>query len=263
MKLFTIFGNPVHHSKSPIIHNSVFYKFGLNYRYTRTFLEDGSKIREKFFELGLDGANVTVPHKEIAYEICDEVVGIAKKIKAVNTIIRKGSKLIGYNTDAQGFMDSIRDFENVKKVLILGAGGTAKALTHIMLENNIKVTIINRSENRLEKFKDLNVEAYTWEDFKVSKVDLVVNTTSAGLVDDTYPVLKFDSIEEILKNSRYAVDVIYKRTPFLRVAESLNLITRDGGQMLIGQGVLANQLFTNFEISKNQITETMLPSFYL
>ena len=263
MKLFTIFGNPVHHSKSPLIHNSVFNEFGLNYRYTRTPLEDGYKIRDKFFELNLDGANITVPHKEIAYEICDEVVGIAQKIKAVNTIIRKGSRLIGYNTDAQGFLDSISNFEDLKKVLILGAGGTAKAITNILLEQNLDVTVINRSEGRLEAFQDLNVKNYTWDNFKVGKVDLVVNTTSAGLTDNKLPILKYDTVSEVLKNSRYAVDVIYKKTPFLRLAESLNLEVKDGGEMLIYQGILANEHFTDFKIPKEEITKSMFKAFYL
>lgn len=263
MKLFTLFGNPVSHSKSPLIHNSVFNEFGLNYRYTRTHIEDGYQIRDKFFELNLDGANVTVPHKEIAYEICDEVVGIAKKVKAVNTIIRRGSRLIGYNTDAQGFLDSISMFEKIKKVLILGAGGTAKAITSILLENNFDITVINRSQGRLQSFEDLNVKTYTWDDFRVSKVDLVINTTSAGLTDNKLPILKYDTLTEVLKNSRYAVDVIYKTTPFLRLAESLNLKIKDGSEMLIYQGVLANQYFTDFKIHKEKITEVMFKAFYL
>ena len=73
MKLFSIFGNPVTHSKSPIIHNSVFQKFAPDCRYTRTLVKDGEELKDIYQELNLSGISVTVPHKEIAYQLCDEV----------------------------------------------------------------------------------------------------------------------------------------------------------------------------------------------
>ena len=136
-KLFAIFGNPVSHSRSPLMHNHVFKRLGFDACYTRVHLEDGSQLKETFLALGLSGANITVPHKEAAFKACDEVRGFAKEIGVVNTIVNEEGRLIGYNTDADGFLFSIGDFKNIKKVLLIGAGGTAKALAKkFMLERS-------------------------------------------------------------------------------------------------------------------------------
>ena len=126
-KLYAIFGNPVKHSRSPLMHNHVFKNLHVDSCYTRIHLLDGEKLKETFFAQKLSGANITVPHKEAAFKACDEVRGFAKEIGVVNTIVNENGKLIGYNTDADGFLFSIQEFENIKKVLIIGAGGTAKA----------------------------------------------------------------------------------------------------------------------------------------
>ncbi|PHS57966.1 MAG: shikimate dehydrogenase [Sulfurimonas sp.] len=262
-KLFAIFGNPVSHSRSPIMHNCVFKNLNYNASYTRVHLLDGSKLRDTFFKLGLSGANITVPHKEAAYEACDEVRGFASTVGVVNTLINEDGKLIGYNTDADGFMYAIKEFEHIKNILVLGAGGTSKALVSRFLQENIKVTVVNRSKSRLSYFKDLNITSYTWENFKLSKYDLVVNTTSAGLKDENLPCPK-DMINEILDSSSYVADVIYgKLTPFLHLAQKKNITYKDGADMLLGQGILANELFVNFELNKKDIKVQMAKSFLL
>ena len=260
-KLFSIFGNPVSHSRSPLMHNCVFKHLNYKACYTRTLLEDGAKIKETFFALGLDGANVTVPHKESAYAACDEVRGFAKKIGVVNTLMNENGKLIGYNTDADGFIYAISEFKNIKNILILGAGGTAKALCQKFLEEDLHVNILNRSKNRLEYFKTLPCKCYTWENFKIVNYDLVINTTSAGLKDENLPAPK-KIIEDILHNTRYVADVIYgKLTPFLQLAQEKKLTCKDGSDMLLGQGVLANELFCNFTCKKEDIKREMQKSF--
>ena len=260
-KLFSIFGNPVSHSRSPLMHNNVFKNLNVKACYTRTLLEDGSKLKETFFALGLSGANVTVPHKENAYAACDEVRGFAKKIGVVNTLINENGKLIGYNTDADGFMYAINDFKNIKNILILGAGGTAKALAQKFLEEGLHVSILNRSAARLSYFENLDCKCYTWENFVLKQYDLVVNTTSAGLKDENFPAPK-EIIENILNHTRYVADAIYgKTTPFLQLAKEKQLTCKDGADMLLGQGVLANELFCNFELDKKAIKTQMQKSF--
>ena len=93
--MFLIFGNPVKHSKSPLMHNYFFKKEGIDECYGRYCLENGSEIIDKFKELKIKGANVTVPHKEDAFRLCDEVRGVAKEIRAVNTLVKEGDKIIG------------------------------------------------------------------------------------------------------------------------------------------------------------------------
>jgi shikimate dehydrogenase len=262
MKLFTIFGDPVSHSKSPIIHNSVFLKFNLNYRYNRTLLKDSSNLRDLYFELGLSGASITVPHKETAFKICDEARGTAKEIQAVNCFVTEGDKIIGYNTDIDGFLDSIADFTNISKVLIIGAGGTARALTVGFLNKNYDIEIVNRSRERLLNFSNFNIKLSDWNNFEPSNYDLVVNVSSAGLKDESLPIDK-KTLIDIFKNSKYAVDVIYKKTAFLKLAEEMGLQTRDGSMMLVYQGVRANLLFTDGKISREDIQKEMILAYNL
>ncbi|WP_455755752.1 shikimate dehydrogenase [Sulfurimonas sp.] len=261
MKLFAIFGDPVSHSRSPLMHNSVFKNLNYKACYTRVHLKDGSKLRDTFFNLGLSGVNITVPHKEAAYEACDEIRGFASKVGVVNTIINENGKLIGYNTDADGFMFAIEEFGHVENVLILGAGGTAKALASRFLQDNINVDVINRSEGRLSYFKDIGCTCHTWDNFKSKKYDLVVNTTSAGLKDEELPA-PLEIIESVLNNTNFVADAIYgKLTPFLKLAQSKNITFKDGADMLLGQGVLANELFVNQELNKEDIKKHMQRSF--
>jgi shikimate dehydrogenase len=263
MKLFTIFGNPVSHSRSPLMHNSVFKNCNYPACYTRTHLEDGSCLRETFFRLKLSGANVTVPHKEAAFKACDEVRGFANKVGVVNTIVEENGKLIGYNTDADGFMYAIEEFGKVQNILILGAGGTAKALAAKFLEEDIAITILNRSAGRLEFFKTIGCETYTWEDFQLSSYDLLVNTTSAGLKDEALPASK-EMIISLLDATQYVADAIYgKLTPFLAMAKAKKLPYKDGADMLLGQGVLANELFCKQQLPKESIKKEMQKSFLL
>ncbi len=263
MKLFSIFGNPVSHSRSPLMHNSVFKNLNYNASYTRTHLEDGSKLKETFFSLGLSGANVTVPHKEDAYNACDEVRGFAKNVGVVNTLINENGKLIGYNTDADGFMYAIEEFKNIKKILILGAGGTAKALASRFMQDTIQVTVINRSEGRLAYFEELGCKCYSWDSYKTTTYDLVVNTTSAGLKDEELPAPQ-EMINDILNHTSFVADAIYgKLTPFLQLAKEKNITYKDGADMLLGQGILANELFVNFELEKKDIKKYMQQSFSL
>jgi len=262
MKLFSIFGDPVSHSRSPLMHNCVFKHLNYDACYTRTHLKDGSKLRETFLKLNLSGANITVPHKEEAYKACDEIRGFAKTVGVVNTIVNEDGKLIGYNTDADGFMYAIKEFKDIQNILVLGAGGTAKALVSRFIQDGINVNVLNRSASRLESFKDL-ATCMTWDNFELKNYDLVVNTTSAGLKDDYLPA-PADIIEKVLNNTSFVADVIYgKLTPFLQLAKEKNITYKDGSDMLLGQGVLANELFVNHELKTQDIKTYMSKSFEL
>jgi shikimate dehydrogenase len=263
MKLFSIFGDPVSHSISPLMHNLAIRELNLDACYTRVHLKDGDKLRETFFKLLLDGANITVPHKEQAYRQCDEIRGIAKKIKAVNTIVRKDDKLIGYNTDALGFYESIKEFGLVKNALIIGAGGTAKAIAIILRQNQVAVEILNRSKNRLDFFINEGFDTHTWDDSINKSYDLVINTTSAGLENEILPAPE-KLLDQIFLTAKYAVDVIYnKKTPFLKKALSYSLPVKDGADMLLYQGAIAFNLFYDEKFSLAQIAKHMKQTMIL
>ena len=261
MKLFAIFGDPVHHSRSPLMHNHVFSTLGFNGCYTRVHLTDGEQLRTLFFKLGLSGANITVPHKEAAFKACDEIRGFANEVGVVNTIIEENGQLIGYNTDADGFMVSIEPFGPVRNVLILGAGGTARALAMKFHQAGIGTTVLNRSEGRLASFAAQGLRTHTWESIKPGAYDLIVNTTSAGLEDDALPA-PAELLEALLNDCRYAADAIYgKVTPFLALCQAKGIPFKDGSDMLLGQGVLANELFTSGRYDRETIQQVMKESF--
>lgn len=265
--LFAIFGNPVSHSKSPLMHNLSFQGLGFDGCYTRYLLEDGSKLKETFFSLGLKGINITVPHKEYAYSACDELDPFAKKVGAVNTIVEKKGKLYGYNTDAPGFLKAISEFKEIKKVLFLGAGGTAKSTSVILKEAGYAVTVINRSEGRLAYFKNGGFETYTFEDFlshtSSNSYDLIINMTSAGLEDDSLPAPK-EILDKVIPTAKACVDVIYgKETPFLKLAKSYDKPTKDGSDMLLYQGIIAFEYFTDHNYTFNEIKTHMQKAFIL
>ena len=262
-EIFAIFGNPVSHSKSPLMHNLAFQGLGYNACYTRYLLHDGSKLKETFLKLGLKGVNVTVPHKEEAFLACDVLDAFAEKIGVVNTIVEHNGKLHGYNTDAPGFLRAISEFKEVKTVLFLGAGGTAQSTSSILRDEGYEVTLLNRSEGRLEKYKNDGFETYTFDTFNPNVYDLVINMTSAGLEDDALPAPK-EILDKVIPTAKACVDVIYgKETPFLKLAKSYGKPTKDGSDMLLYQGIIAFEYFTHHAYTFDEIKPVMQKAFIL
>ena len=264
MQLFTIFGNPVSHSKSPLMHNLAFNGLGYDGVYTRYQLKVGSQLKKKFLELDISGANITVPHKESAFEACDELDEFAQKVGSVNTIVKKEGKLYGYNTDAPGFLKAISEFKEIKSVLFLGAGGTAQSTSIVLRDAGYEVTLLNRSTKRLERYQKEGFKTFTFENFERNEpFDLIVNMTSAGLEDDSLPC-PIEILENIVPSSKACVDVIYgKETPFLKFAKNQNKLTKDGSDMLLYQGIIAFEYFTKHQYSFDEIKPYMQQAFNL
>ena len=256
MKIFAVFGDPIAHSVSPRLHNKAIADLALDALYTRVLLKDGNELINKFRSLKLNGANVTLPHKEFALNLADDASETARKIGSANTLVLKNEKIYAYNTDAPGFLKAISNFKEAKSAIILGAGGTANALAYALRSQNIDVCILNRSKARLDKFKD-HYECFSWDDYKEHKFDLVVNSTSAGLKDDLLPAPK-EILDGILKSAKFAFDVIYgKQTPFLKETKRQNLACKDGADMLLYQAVLALNLFYNSSLDEKRIEVSM------
>ena len=260
MKIFAVFGNPVSHSISPRLHNAALGELGLSREalYTRYELTDGSRLISKFKELKLSGANVTVPHKEAALTQCDALDETAAKIGSVNTLVSRGGKIYGHNTDAPGFLRAIESFGEIKSALVLGAGGTAKAVAYALKSRGVRVCVLNRSEKRLANFAEY--ENFSWAnfaEFKGGKFDLVVNTTSAGLKDENLPA-PTELLHPIFDEAKFAFDVIYgKKTPFLNLAAASRLTHKDGLDMLLFQAALALNLFFDGSLDETKIENAM------
>ena len=260
MKILAVFGNPVSHSISPRLHNAALGELGLSREalYTRYELTDGSRLISKFKELKLSGTNVTVPHKEAALAQCDVADETAIKIGSVNTLVSRSGKIYGHNTDAPGFLRAIESFGEIKSALVLGAGGTAKAVAYALKSRSVRVCVLNRSEKRLANFAEY--ENFSWSnfaEFKGSKFDLVVNTTSAGLKDENLPA-PAELLRPIFNEAKFAFDVIYgKKTPFLNLASANGLRHKDGSELLLFQAALALNLFFDGSLDKTKIENAM------
>ena len=260
MKIFAVFGNPVSHSISPRLHNAALGELGLSREalYTRYELADGSRLISKFKELKLSGTNVTVPHKEAALAQCDVADETAIKIGSVNTLVSRSGKIYGHNTDAPGFLRAIESFGEIKSALVLGAGGTAKAVAYALKSRGVRVCVLNRSEKRLANFAEY--ENFSWAnfaEFKGGKFDLVVNTTSAGLKDENLPA-PAELLRPIFNEAKFAFDVIYgKKTPFLNLASANGLRHKDGSELLLFQAALALNLFFDGSLDKTKIENAM------
>ena len=243
-----LLGHPVSHSLSPAIHNAAFKALGLPHKYS---LRDvtAEKLAEAVGSLRGEtalGANVTVPHKEQAMRLVDELGDEARVIGAVNTIARTGSRLVGHNTDAYGFEQAIAPIPVAGRVLLLGAGGAARACLHVLLRLGHDVAIANRTRARAEDLAQVMVvegRRARVVDWPVAgdalDADVAVNATSLGLHGE-------DPLEGIaLPPAVVDIVAIAGATPLVRRArQAQDVIVVDGLSTLLHQAVRAFELWT-------------------
>jgi len=239
-----IFGWPVGHSRSPRLHGYWLEKHGIDGAYIPL------PVRPEHFHdsvcglmrAGFAGANVTIPHKIAAFDACDTVDEIAQRAGAVNTLTFGEGKITGTNTDGWGFMANLRAHGVDPKagpVLLLGAGGGARAIAAALLAEGIAVTISNRTATRAEQFvRDLPGPAIVpWEqrDAAVADHALVVNTTALGM--EGKEPLRLD-LSRAARGTAVA-DIVYVPldTPLLRDATARGLTAVEGLGMLLYQGI--------------------------
>ncbi|WP_163555429.1 shikimate dehydrogenase [Helicobacter suis] len=259
MRLFGVFGNPIAHSKSPLLHNAVFLRFEQKLKFKGSYhpllLDKNANLKEKFLELGLSGANITTPFKEKAFICSDVVKGVAQEIGAVNTWVLEGGQIVGYNTDVEGFLYPLKN-QTLQSALILGAGGSARAIVHALLSCHVQVEMLNRSTPKLDYFKALGLNCFTPQDFKIKPYDLLVNTTTAGLKEPSLPC-NVEILKALFERATLAYDLIYQHTPFLNLAKQKGLITLDGKAMLIAQAALSFLYFCDHKLPFEVILQTM------
>lgn len=247
-----VVGHPVKHSRSPIIHGYWLEQFGINGRYDRYDVkpEDFSHFVKTLSEQGLQGVNVTIPHKEAAFLALDEATERARRLKAANTLWFENGKLWGDNTDSIGFLANLDQGHpgwdiNAKSALILGAGGAARAIIAGLQERNIeKITIVNRTRERAEELALMSggqVAIAEWSkvSFQLESADLVVNTTSLGMSGQPDLDLSLDP----LGRNALVTDIVY-------VPLETNLLKQArlrGNPVVDGLGMLLHQAVPGFE----------------
>lgn len=271
MQQFGVIGNPISHSLSPIIHNFLFSHLGIKAFYQKIYVPHLEKLNGVLDSL--DGANITLPYKEEVFGICDEVMGIAKEIGAVNTIVNRDQKKYGFNTDALGFWKCVENL-GIRNALILGAGGSAKAIAVMLQKMGVEVDVYAKNKLRHLFFIQRQIKVNAKIDLK--DYDLLINATSAGLITDDLPVPE-KILKELFCRSRYLFDVIYpsdsrmnsidsfldffvhrKATPLIAYAQSYSIQTMDGLEMLLFQALLAFEIF----FSKQYSFEELRALFY-
>lgn len=273
-KILCVIGHPIGHSMSPTMHNAVIDDLKLDYIYIAFDVHPDllEKAVDGFKALGIKGINVTIPHKINVMQYLDEIDPLAIKIGAVNTIKNEDGRLIGKNTDALG---AKRALINVgcrlrsKKILILGAGGAARAIAFSLAEEAKEIVILNRTvkkaqnlaQNIIEhskviiKGKHLNQQNIK-EELKDSNI--LINTTSVGMKPQEDPVLV---PKEVLHSDLFVFDVIYNplETRLLEDAKKMGCKILGGLDMLVNQGASAFEWWTgkkpNRLLMKNRIIE--------
>lgn len=256
-ELVGVFGDPVDGNPTGVVEEAGFAAAGLNYRYItcRVAVEDLSAAMRGMRAMGMKGVNLTMPHKIAVLDELDELSQAARIIGAVNTVVRRGDRLIGENTDGKGFVKSVRDAQiplEGRVVTILGAGGAARAIgVECALAGAGKIIVINRNIQRGEELvrtisENTSAEAafIPWSGAAEipEETQILINATCVGLHPDVNacPDVRYEGIRADMS----VCDVVFNpaKTVFLRRAEER------GARILTGLGMLVNQAALNFEL---------------
>lgn len=265
-EIYGIIGNPVAHSRSPVMHNTVLALLNRNGVYlpfevndVGTFISDFVRPETKQFDWQVRGLSVTIPHKLAVMPYMDSIDTVAKAIGAVNTIVVENKKLIGYNTDVTGAMKPLEEMTEVRgaRVAVLGAGGSARAICYGLSERGADVTIFARDVQKASplatefKAKICALDTFTGE------ADIIVNCTPIGMHHHSEGQSPVPA--SCLKRVQLVYDLIYtpKETVLLCNAKAAGCQTLGGLAMLIGQAVEQVRLWTGVAVTAETIWQTV------
>lgn len=272
--VYGVIGNPIGHSLSPDMHEAAFKELNIEGTYVAFEVREDQLKRaiDGVRGLGISGMNVTIPHKVEVMKYLDEIDPLAEKIGAVNTIDHKDGKLVGYNTDGEGYLQALLPIlpKPLKgmRVLILGAGGAAKGVAISLALHGVKeLSISNRTVSKADALAEecssithSSSMPITLAQARLTEFDLIVNTTSIGMTPnvDQMPL----SLEMIARGVVVS-DLIYTpfKTRWLRDAEARGAIVQNGLDMFVNQGALAFEKWTGKdaprEIMKKKVIEKL------
>ena len=252
-KTYAVIGDPIDHSLSPNIHNAAFRHSKLDHTYIAYKIPAGELAAgiEALKAIKIAGFNVTIPHKIEMMKFLDEMDTTCKVIGAVNTVLNENGKLKGYNTDMIGFLDPIKKKNFTIKnsqVLLLGAGGAARAIITAMIkEKASKISIVNRTQENANKLADFakkiggNVDTISIQEANklITDYKFIINSTSIGMRNEPSPI----STENIGKNS-IVYDIVYHpiNTDLIKKSKE------NGATIIYGYEMLLSQAACSFEI---------------
>lgn len=260
--VYGILGDPVAHSLSPVMQNDTFVAIGMDAVFVPFRVQPDHLVQavNGLRALNIQGVNVTIPHKEAVCSLLDEVDDAAQLIGAVNTIVNRQGRLIGYNTDGIGLIRSLQvdlnfNFSPLTRVVVLGAGGAARAAIVALAQQHVQhICIVNRTVERAQElverydsvFPDTTFDALSFDSDTLlhffEKCELIVNSTSIGLSGESFNVVSWSN----LKKECAVYDMVYSRqgTPLIHDAQAAGFRACSGLGMLAAQGEEAFRLWT-------------------
>lgn len=261
-KLLGVIGYPVEHSLSPLMHNAALTKMDLDFVYLPLPIapENLATAIAGFACIGLQGFNVTIPHKQTIIPMLSEISDLARDVGAVNTVVRTKDGWWGTNTDVAGFISPLQtthqgDWSDARAI-ILGYGGAARAVVVGCIQLGIKqIHVVGRNLSKLTDFLHswqnlpitVNLQVHSWDDLSciLPQGDLLVNTTPVGMYPhiDASPLSAAEMM--LLRENTIVYDLIYTPNPtkFLSHAQVRGMVAIDGLSMLIQQGVAALKIW--------------------
>jgi len=276
-ELIGLIGYPIKQSFSPFIHNVAAELTGTKIIYM-PFEVHSSNLKNAvrgMVALGLKGFNVTVPHKVKVVDYVNKLSEEAAVIGSVNTVVNELGKLIGYNTDVNGILDSLTPYKSQisgNEVCVIGAGGSARAVIYTLIRNfkPQKIYLVNRTEQHAEAVKQhfkskMKYDGIVTKELQqpdlinvLSNCSLIVNSTPVGM----YPTID-DSVlstADVFVKDQIVFDLVYNpvKTKFLQLADSRNAVTINGLNMLVQQAAKSFNLWTGNEFPTEKLYKSLL-----
>ena len=250
-----IAGNPCAHSKSPLLYNRLFAHFGMRYHYTRLEWPDAETIVRLASLLPTKGVSVTIPFKADVMRCLDEVDGHAAAIGAVNTVVRCGGRMYGYNTDWLGVRAPLAHRRGARAV-VLGAGGAAAAAVYALLSLDMDVTVLARAPGAARRLAERS--GCRWgglDEFRGGDTDVVVHATPVGMEPDTRSLLAPGD----LRAGTTVFDLVYTppETPLIRAAKEAGCETIPGTEMFVHQAAEQFRLMTGILVTPALVREML------
>ena len=248
-RLYAVFGDPVAHSLSPVMHNRAFGQIGYNGVYVAMRIRNIDAAVSAVRCLSIQGVSITVPHKATVMPFLDHIDPMAVDIGAVNTIVNHNGRLCGYNTDARGAIWALKECVALsgRKVAILGAGGAARAVGFGLVGEKAPILIVNRTASSGRRLADkLGADFQPPDVFRPAEGTILINTTPVGMwphVDAVpFPV-------DRLQPDMMVMDMIYNplRSRLLQEAAAIGCRVLNGIPMFVYQGALQFKLWTGKE----------------
>ena len=248
-KLYCIFGNPVEHSLSPIIHNACFKKHSIDAKYIAFQTQNIQSAIEAMRSLNILGASITLPFKTQVLQYVDELDEFSNKSGAANTLKNQNGKIFAYNTDGLGSLNSIRESGidlNSSNILIIGYGGSCKSILSSLLEFSENIWITGRNIDKAKSIVKENINFIELDKLQdtINNFNLIINTTPIGMTPNTNLI---PIPENLILSSHTVFDIVYSphTTKLLDIAQKKGCKIIRGIDMLVNQAILQFKIWTN------------------